>query len=259
MDSDVAAPGTLGTIRNALSLLELLSSGPTYQQLTELAEQSGFTAPTVHRVLRSLATGGLVTQSPDSSRYSLGPELVRLSHYYLMRLPVVQALAPYLVDLRNATKATVQVALLIRGSVAYVDRIDGEHTAGVYRAPHRMYSALQTAAGRVLLARSDAEDWKEAIHSLAAAESAPHGSYPDDITFEERELWASSPYLVLNDPQSSGFLEVAVPVIDQRGRPLASLSVSDQQEWFTAEVVTEQIVPQLLRVASAVRQTVSAT
>lgn len=259
MDSDAPAPGTLGTIRNALFLLEMLSAGPAYQQLTELAERSGFTAPTVHRVLRSLATAGLVTQSTDSSRYSLGPELVRLSQFYLMRLPVVQALAPYLVDLRNTTKATVRVALLARGSVVYVDRIDGEHTAGVYRSVHQVYSALETAAGRILLARAAADVWKDAVHAVAAQGLTLHGAYPDDITLEERELWAHSPYLVLNDPQSPDFLEVAVPVADQRGQTLASLSASDQHERFTAEVVTERIVPQLRRVASAVRQAVSPT
>ncbi|MGH8885289.1 MAG: IclR family transcriptional regulator [Egibacteraceae bacterium] len=259
MDSDAPAPGTLGTIRNAIHLLELLSAGPSYQQLTELAEQSGFTAPTVHRVLRSLASAGLVTQSAQSSRYSLGPELVRLAQCYLMRLPVVQALAPYLVDLRNATKATVQVALLAREAVVYVDRIDGEHTAGVYRAPHRVHSALETAAGRILLARADADSWKEAVHAAAAQGLALQGSYPDDITLEQRELWACTPYLVLNDPDATDFLEVAVPVTNQRDQALASLSASDQHEWFTAEVVTERIVPQLLRVASAVRQTLSPT
>ncbi|MGH3921650.1 MAG: IclR family transcriptional regulator [Pseudonocardiaceae bacterium] len=257
MDSDAPAPGTLGTIRNAIFLLELLSTGPAYQQLTELAERSGFTAPTVHRVLRSLATSGLVTQSSESSRYSLGPEVLRLSQCYLMRLPVVQALAPYLVDLRNTTKATVRVALLARSSVVYVDRIDGEHTAGVYRAPHRVHSALETAAGRILLARAGADTWKEAVHTAAVQGLAPQGSYPDDITFEEQELWALSPYLALNDPQAPGFLEVAVPVTNQRDQTLASLSASDEHESFTAEVVSEQIVPQLLRVASAVRQTVS--
>jgi IclR family transcriptional regulator, acetate operon repressor len=258
MDSDAPAPGTLGTIRNAIYLLELLSDGPAYQQLTELADRSGFTAPTVHRVLRSLASAGLVTQSAESSRYSLGPELVRLAQYYLMRLPVVQALAPYLVDLRNATKATVQVALLVHGSVVYVDRLDGEHTSGVYRAPHRVHSALETAAGRALLAWADTDAWKDAIQAAAVQSLAVCGSYPDDIALEERELWASSPYLVLNDPQDPEFLEVAVPVTNQCDQVLASLSASDQHEWFTADVITERVVPQLLRVTNLVRQTIGA-
>src|SRR3990170_1994509 len=35
-----AARGTLGTVRNAVLLLDLLSDGPAYQQLTDLAERS---------------------------------------------------------------------------------------------------------------------------------------------------------------------------------------------------------------------------
>lgn len=257
MGSDAPAPGTLGTVRNALFLLQLLSVGPAYQQLTELAERADLTAPTVHRVLRSLAAAGLVTQGLESARYSLGPELVRLSQSYLMRLPVVQALGPFLVDLRNATRATVQVALLARDSVVYVDRIDGEHTAGVYRAPHCVYSALETAAGRLLLSRADPKVWKEAVHAATVQGLAPQGSYPDDITLEERDHWAHSPYLVLSDPQAPDFLEVAVPVANQHGQALASLSASAQREWFTAEAVAERIVPQLLRVVRAVQQTIS--
>ena len=77
--------GTLGTVRNAATLLDLLSDGPAFQQLSDLAERSGLSLPTVHRLLRSLVAAGLVEQDPASSRYSLGSELVRLSERYLDR------------------------------------------------------------------------------------------------------------------------------------------------------------------------------
>ena len=40
--------GTLGTVRNAVLLLDLLTDGPAYQHLTGLAERSGLSVPTVH-------------------------------------------------------------------------------------------------------------------------------------------------------------------------------------------------------------------
>ncbi len=88
--------GTLGTVRNATQLLSLLAEGPAYNQLTDLAERSGMSLPTVHRLLRSLALAGLVEQDPRSLRYSLGPEIVRLSERYLDRLPILRTLSPYL-------------------------------------------------------------------------------------------------------------------------------------------------------------------
>src|ERR671932_2619021 len=115
---------TLGTVRNATQLLSLLAEGPAYNQLTDLAERSGMSLPTVHRLLRSLVAAGLVEQDPRSLRYGLGPELVLLAERYLERLPVLNALSPYLVELRNLTKATVLVALLIGRTVVYADRVE---------------------------------------------------------------------------------------------------------------------------------------
>ena len=88
--------GSLGTVRNAVTLLELLGEGPAYQHLTDLAERSGMSVPTVHRLLRSLVLADLVEQDPGSSRYSRGPELVRLSQPDHPRLPILGALAPFL-------------------------------------------------------------------------------------------------------------------------------------------------------------------
>jgi DNA-binding transcriptional ArsR family regulator len=84
MDGDTHR-GSLGTVRNATLLLSLLAEGPAYNQLTDLAERSGMSLPTVHRILRSLALAGLVEQDPRSLRYSLGPEVVRLAERYLDR------------------------------------------------------------------------------------------------------------------------------------------------------------------------------
>ncbi|MCP6473859.1 helix-turn-helix domain-containing protein, partial [Klebsiella pneumoniae] len=67
--------GGLGTVRNAVTLLELLADGPAYHQLTDLAERSSMSIPTVHRLLRSLVLADLAVQDPATSRYGLGPEL----------------------------------------------------------------------------------------------------------------------------------------------------------------------------------------
>src|SRR3990170_879994 len=148
-----AARGTLGTVRNAVLLLDLLSDGPAYQQLTDLAERSGLSIPTAHRLLRSLVLADIVEQDARTSRYSLGPEVTRLSQRYLGRLPILGALSPYLVSLRDTLQATIHVAVLVRESVVYVDRVDAGD-GGPYRDSHRVIDALSTSAGRLLAARA---------------------------------------------------------------------------------------------------------
>ena len=231
--------GTLGTVRNATLLLSLLAEGPAYNQLTDLAERSGMSLPTVHRLLRSLALAGLVEQDPRSLRYGLGPEIVRLSERYLDRLPTLRALSPYLRELRDTTKTTILVALLVRTSIIYVDRVDGEEGAGVFRESHRVHQALDTAAGRLLLARGGPEAWAE------ATDGRPRPSNRD------RRSWADAPFLLLGPDGDRAMAEVAVPVLDRGGRPLAALCARGDPGAFPEDALKNDVAPQLVRAARA--------
>jgi IclR family transcriptional regulator, acetate operon repressor len=232
----------------------MLRTGPSYQQLTELARQASMSLPTIHRLLKSLTKAGYIEQHPESSRYSLGPEVVRLSGCYLGRHPALRALGPYLVELRNTTKATVLVALLVRGSVVYVDRVDGEDVGGVYRKPHRSYSALETAAGRAFLARADDDAWDQAITVAVEEGVTVRGICPHNFTHHHREEWARQPYIMLPDPQLNDFIEIAVAVTDQRDQARAALAVTARAEAFADEDFTRRVATQLLHASATARQ-----
>lgn len=211
--------GSLGTVRNAVALLHLLAEGPAYQQLSDLSERSELSLPTVHRLLRSLSLAGLVEQDAHSARYGLGPELVRLSQRYLGRLPVLAALSPYLMPVRDALGVSVHVVLHTRGWVTYVDRAEGAD-GGLYREPHRVAPALRTAPGRVLAARADDAGWDLALTQVTDDERAEATA--------QRGPWRHATHLALPAPDGSA-IEVAVPILDGTGAAAAALvaSVSD--------------------------------
>lgn len=237
--------GTLGTVRNAVLLLDLLTDGPAYQNLTGLAERSGLSVPTVHRLLRSLVLADLVEQDPRTSRYSLGPEVARLSQRYLGRLPILGALSPYLVSLRDALGATIHVAVLVRESVVYVDRVDAAD-GGPYRDSHRVSDALATPSGRLLVARAPDDVWQRC---LEASDVALGGDSPDAL----RARWASAAHLVSSDPVMDDTGEVAVPATDASGTLLAALSASVPPAAGAARV--EEIASHLTRAATAAGRT----
>lgn len=239
-DVEVDTRGSLGTVRNAVALLHLLAEGPAYQQLTDLADRSGLSLPTVHRLLRSLSLAGLVEQDPRSARYGLGPELVRLSHRYLGRLPVLAALSPYLAPVRDALGVSVHVVLYTRGWISYVDRAEGADS-GLYREPHRVAPALRTAAGRMLAARADDVGWELALAQVDEGERAE--------AVAARDTWRAATHLTLPSADD-GTIEVAVPVLDGAGGAAAALvaMVSDG-DWVT------KAIAHLSRVAQATGRT----
>lgn len=237
--SDTEAPrGTLGTVRNASLLLDLLSQGPARQQLTELGQQSGLSLPTVHRLLRSLVAAGLVEQEPRSSRYSLGPELVRLSERYLERLPLLQGLTPYLSGLRRQTSASTAVALLVRDEVVYVDRVEGDD-AGLFRHQGRTSRVTRTASGRLLLGRAAPDVQAACLRRLG--DEAP-----------SRELlaeWGCASHLVSNEARLVSEAEIAVPVTGRDGATVAALVATGAPPRLPPEQLVDEVLPLLAHTA----------
>lgn len=238
------ARGTLGTVRNAVLLLDLLTDGPAYQNLTVLAERSGLSIPTVHRLLRSLVLADLVEQDPKTSRYSLGPEVARLSQRYLGRLPILGALSPYLVSLRDSLGATVHVAVLVRESVVYVDRVDGGDSSP-YRDSHRVDPALSTPSGRLLASRAADEVWQRCLDT-----------YDEPLDGDDalvRKEWSEAPHLSSSGTGPGTTGEVAVPVTDAAGNLLAALSASVTATTDPARV--DEMAAHLTRAATAAGRT----
>jgi len=238
--------GTLGTMRNAGVLLQLLSEGPLQVSFTELSERSGLSPSTAHRLLRSLVLAGLVQQDQRTARYSLGLRVVRLSESYLARQPVLRALGPYLVELRTLTEASVLVGLLVGGSVLYADRVDAEHAGGIFRQTERVHDAFETAGGRVLLGHADQAAWAE------ARTVSPIGPAFDVAA---REAWAAAPWLAVERTEPAGAVEIAVPVRDRSGRVVAALSALAAAKTLTEDVHPERAAV-LLRAAKAAGQAV---
>lgn len=207
--------GGLGTVRNAVALLELLAEGPAYHQLTDLAERSSMSIPTVHRLLRSLVLADLAVQDPATSRYGLGPELARLSHHYLTRLPLIGAASPYLSQVRDKVGATVHVEVLVSGEVVYVDRVDGG-VVGPYRESNRVHPALDTAGGRLLAARAADGQWEQALDRAEPVER--------EKAEAAREEWAAAEWLVHEPDDMTMPAEVAVPVLDAGGAAVGAIA-----------------------------------
>lgn len=243
MPNNDTGRGGLGTVRNAVHLLELLSQGPAFQQLTDLAERSQLSVPTVHRLLRSLVLAELAVQDKATSRYGLGPELTRLSHHYLTRLPLLSAASPYLSQVREQVGGTVHVEVLVDGEVVYVDRVDGG-SAGPYREGNRVHPALATAGGRLLAARADEPGWARA---LERAEEVDRADAADG-----RASWAEVEWLAHRPADLTLPAEIAVLVLGADGHAAGALAAEIKDD---DETTISRAAAHLSRAAKAAGRT----
>lgn len=230
MVTEGGAPrGGLGTIRNATLLLDLLARSPYFHQLTDLAQQSGMTVPTVHRLLRSLVHADYAVQDPATARYGLGPALMRLAVHQLSSNPIITALNPFLAGLRDQLQATIGVHVLITGEAVCIDQVEAADR-GPFRTPLRAIPALDSAPGRVLAAHAEDEVWEEVLRTTAEAPCAAAGDpAPDARALAElRAQWRAAGHLVFESADPTAPNELAVPVQAADGTVVAALTADLQ-------------------------------
>src|SRR5687767_2457604 len=75
--------GTIQSVDRAARILRVLAGGPRRLGVSELADRLQMSRPTVHGLLQTLQSHGLVEQDRDSDKYQLGPGLLHLGNSYL--------------------------------------------------------------------------------------------------------------------------------------------------------------------------------
>src|SRR5687768_332205 len=98
-------------------LLRLVGRGAEGMPLSALVKESGLTRPTVHRLLSSLASEGLLDHDAGSGNWVLGPEMLLMGSVAAARFPLEEIARP---SLRRLAEATGESAFfsIRRGSEA---------------------------------------------------------------------------------------------------------------------------------------------
>jgi DNA-binding IclR family transcriptional regulator len=230
MDNLRLKPGNLvQTIERVSFILDILSSSPHGISVGELSVKTGLPKGTAHRLLTSLAYFDLVRQDLTTKKYHLGFKLVELGNRLLSQLDFRTEARPYLKELAERTKETVHMVILDRNEGLYVDKVDAtEHASGL-----RMVSALGSripahcsAVGKILLAALS----EESLLSLVKDRGLPRRTENTITNLEELkthlQIIRKQGFAFDDEENEKGIQCVGAPIIDQRGKVLAAISIS---------------------------------
>ncbi len=217
---------TLSSVRNAARLLKEFSPGTRELGVTELARRLGIGKSTAHRLLHTLAEERLLERDPDTGSYRLGLAMYELGASAAMNTNLHEASTPVMDDLRNATRETVQVAVLDGREVVYVERRESPHTLRLFgRIGHRN-DAHCTSTGKVLLAALSPEELEAVMLEWVLPRQTPYTITDPQVLLAQldevrRRGWASQ----FNETEM-GAGAVAAPIRNGLGHVVASLSVA---------------------------------
>jgi DNA-binding IclR family transcriptional regulator len=107
------------SVDRAIRVLTALQ-GSRRMALSELATRLELPPSTVHGLLRTLVAHGLVVQERGSTRYQLGPAVLRLGNVYLDTIELRSKAVPWAEDVARRTGFAVRTAVLLLDDVVII-------------------------------------------------------------------------------------------------------------------------------------------
>lgn len=217
---------TVQSIERAFCLLELLGQADNYVSISDLAERSGLSLGTTHRLLDTLVMLQYAERDPVSRKYTLGLRVLHLQGAVIGHTNLSIQAMPVMKALMHRVNETVHLAVLNDGEIVYIDRIEGLQTQGMYTRIGKRARAHCTALGKVMLAHLPEAEWRQ-IAATRGLDAVTRNTITS-ITALDEELRRirTRGYAVDNEEVELGVRCLAVPLRDFTGRVVAALSIS---------------------------------
>ncbi|MDC6167394.1 IclR family transcriptional regulator [Paucibacter sp. XJ19-41] len=165
-----AAPGGVGAVDKALSLLSAFRAGDRALSLAELAQRTRLYKSTALRLLASLEHGRLLQRQADGA-YALGPELARLQSIRAAGFSLEAEVMPVLRALVARTRESAALHVRQGEQRLCLYRVDSPQPLRDHLSAGDLLPLDRGAGGRVLLAFSGARGKRyEEIRQAGVAE-----------------------------------------------------------------------------------------
>jgi DNA-binding IclR family transcriptional regulator len=210
-------------VRRAFVVLDCFSKDDHELSLAELVIRTGLPKATLHRLAGQLIAVGALERSGRS--YRLGVRMFELSVGVWAQRVLRDLAMPYLQELFEQTRETVQLALFDGEAVLYIDRIRGHNSVVLPTFPGGRMPAYCTALGKAMLAFSPAETVRSVLSRGLTPLSARTVTSPGLLVNQLRTIQRTR---VAYDAEESvsGVCCIAAPVLNAAGHAIAAISVS---------------------------------
>jgi DNA-binding IclR family transcriptional regulator len=200
------APVTgVGVLDRAVDVLDAVEQGA--RSFTSIAEATGLTKPTAHRMITALQAHGFLMHV-DGVGYALGPRLLNLATTALRELPLRQLARPALEQLARTTGESAQLYVRHGNRRICIDAVESENELRTIVQIGASLPLSRGSAGKIFLAwgpPSD-EDVEDIWQSIATT---------------RRRGWADS-----YGEREEGVGSVSAPIFGPNRHLLAAISVS---------------------------------
>jgi IclR family transcriptional regulator, KDG regulon repressor len=240
----------LSSVGTAVALLKCFSAEEYELGVSELSRKLGVAKSTVHRLARTLIVDGMLEQNPENEKYRLGIALFGLGALVRRRMNLSSEARQDLFALRQATRETVQLAILDGTDIMFVYNLESTQAIRVNSDIGVRKPALTSASGRAIMAFQPDEVVAAALAMAPVRRTAKTEIEPARL----RKLLAEvrqRGYAIEDEESEAGMRAIAAPVRGAGGGVVGSVAVAGPVQRLSKEVLS-RFAPELIKTAEAI-------
>lgn len=212
-------------LRRGLSLLDIVADSPRPLRFVDIAEKSGLSKPTAHRMLATLVEAGLLRIEERDQTYRLGFRLFEMAHRVWGDFDLRSAAEPELERLRDLTSEAVRLAVLQGAEVLYIDQRDIAHPVRLANGVGATVAIHASGPGKAILAHLDPPVRQRLVNQLDLVRYTPNTIADRAELSRQLDLIKARGYAVSFEEQHIGVSSVAAPVLDHRAHAIGAVAI----------------------------------
>jgi DNA-binding IclR family transcriptional regulator len=232
-------------------VLQQIADAQAPMNVAALAVATGFPRPTVYRIVAALAAEGLIAEGVEEGMFALGPRLISLASRSWERSSLRVASAEVLVELRDATRETIHLAVPSAQGMVYIDKLESPQTVRMASRIGTRVTLYSSSVGKAYLAALSPDVCERLIDQIEFARFTPNTITSCAKLKKEIKATAERGYSLDNEENELQIFCCGAAVRDADGAPVGCVSIS-MPLYRHSEAATEANVARLLDACRAI-------
>lgn len=190
--------------------------------VTQIGRSLSLSKAVVHRILQSLASRSLVQVVSGNSTYALGPAATSLGTKSWSQLDVRSLASPILRHLREGTRETTTLSVLVGHQRIYLDQFESPQEVKMVVELGARFPLHSGASSRAILAHLPQTIIDETVRQLQEIDPG----LDTEEYLKNLELIRAKGYAVSRNERKTGAASIAAAFFDSAGNVVGSISSS---------------------------------
>jgi IclR family acetate operon transcriptional repressor len=220
-----STPGSVQVLDRTLMLLATIADrdGST---LSELSEETGMAASTVHRLLTSLAEHGMVAHDHDSGDWTIGVKAFEIGNAFLRFRKLGMVGRPFLKRLMEECGETANIGVEDGGDVVFISQVESHAPMRAFYRPGRRGPLHASGIGKAILSTWSDGRIGQALGGGALTHFTERTLVTLPALLNDIQQIRARGWSIDDEEHTVGMRCIAAPLFNEYGEVVAGISVS---------------------------------